>query len=197
MELNSKNILRDTNMNYVNIYINGDINKPEALEVRSGEHRVYERVTRMVRLYNNDQNMRKGFDKISKLISKDGANIKRNYNRKGNELVEMRMALGLPFITDIDNTYGYDLSLLDISNKVIMDGEFKDYCFAGANLKNTEFINRKFFECSFTGSDMRNIKFKNCHFAYTREIIEAEVNDQSKFINCSGDLPKVTAYIDR
>jgi hypothetical protein len=145
------------------------------IEVRSRGERVWQRLAEMRNFLKDDDSLLISKRKISSMISK--LSVKKNYATGKSELMDFRKSQGYPFLVSQDeNMYGMDLSMLDLSGKRFNGLEFKDYLFSGSNLTDAVFENCSFMECCFVGADLSGSKFINCKFNYIRPFFKTKVN---------------------
>ncbi len=140
-----------------------------AIRIRSAAVRYYETLEEFRTLVSNDPTLEIGLKKISDLVT-DNIICQEEFRTGKNIIEDTREKLGIPFIQDpANNTYGKDLSMLDLSGKMFRYKNFKDYCFVGTNLKGALFMDCEFFCSSFVGANLKGAQFIYCTFNYLQE----------------------------
>lgn len=119
---------------------------------------------------------------LSSMVTNDNIQKKDIVSLRSCELTEFRKNMGIPFLVGF-NTFGKDLSLLNLSNKIFTDCTFKDYYFAGCNLSKTKFIRCRFTYCCFVGADMSGTEFNRCELIDILELYQTKANQKIKMIN--------------
>jgi len=154
------------------------------IKIRSAAVKYYESLQLFKLMIQDDPSLAQGLEKLSSMINNDTIN---RFKKDGPSIDELRESLGIPFIQDKQNTYGYDLSMLNLSNKEFTKKNFKDYCFVGADLRGAVFNGCDISCSSFVGADLRGTEFIACKFNYMREFsggpfYKTQINNHTKFI---------------
>lgn len=180
-------IYRTVPMVYCDIYFVSEKTPTPGIAIRSPAEHTHQRMKEIQALFTADPSYAIALAKLSALATVE--NVKMGCGRGMQcPLTTLRQDLNVPFLIDQSgNTYGLDLSFLDLSWKIFSDCEFKDYCFVGANLRRTTFRKCRFFYPSFVGADMRDITFDACDFNYCPEFLGITTNGNERFSSCTGD----------
>lgn len=172
---------------YYTVCLLSDKKRDSTVAIRSPSERVYERVVELRSIFAADPSYAMALAKLSQIATHE--NVKMG-SGQGKEcpLIQLRRDLNVPFVIDQSgNIYGLDLSFLDLSGKTFNGISFKDYCFAGTNLRRVTFNECKFYNCSFVGADVSSITFNECDFNECYEFIGTMRDDNCIIIRCSAD----------
>lgn len=154
------------------------------LRTRSKEELVYERIVFMKQHIETHKHLSTALTKVADLVTNE--TMKKDYGTNNCLLKNARERMGLPFLIDQDsNTYGKDLSLLNLSNRTFTSLSLKDYSFSGCTFHNTKFINCEFMGCCFVGANLSRCTFSNCKFLSCRRFYKTIASPRTEFIRCT------------
>jgi hypothetical protein len=177
----SREIFHTTKIYTGNFFFSTRETENMPISVRSAEQRYYDKALVVAKAMELDPSLIKGITTISALCTPTNCTTMSGQNCP---ILKCRQKLVVPFVVDPDsNTYGKDLSFLNLSHRQFNDSHFKDYCFIKCDMRGSVFTNCQFDYCSFSGADLRGTVFRNCRFGNCPEFIETIKDKATRFIN--------------